>query len=365
MKIKPYLKSLVEDVMPELPDGQEVEFLDCGPGMNSYGVSEKILDAAKKYHWPEIWWHPDPNYKDLKEKIVEFWSVHTDLQMDQIQINNGSLEFLSRVNAIFLEPATKVLGFSPQFPAYGLDAQVCGARYDAVTLNPEEHFRFYVERLLEKIGSQYSLIYIDNPNNPTGQLISLEAIDAIAGKARDHDLAIIVDEAYGDYMEPSQSAINLTGKYNNLIVTRTFSKGYGLCSLRIGYGILPVELIDYYKTVTPPFRASSVGSYLAEVAISDHSFVTSCRQRVRMEKQKLIDGLEERSYLVSESYEYCPVFLAGHKNPEFDLSNALIMKGILTDPGTRYGVCKNYVRINCPASAEEFFRRLDSSSEIG
>lgn len=126
MKIKPYLKSIADDIMPEASFGPGVEFLDCGAGMNSYGVSEKVLEAAKQYHWPEVWWHPDPNYKELKEKIAEFWSAQIDLPAGRIQINNGSLEFLLRLNQIFLETGARVLGFSPPVP--GLCARRTGLR---------------------------------------------------------------------------------------------------------------------------------------------------------------------------------------------------------------------------------------------
>ena len=338
----------------------QAEFLDCSLGTNSFGVSEKVPEAAKEYDWSQAWRCPEPSYKALKEKVVEFWSQYADLETSQIQIEYGAMGVLEGVNRIFLGTGSKVLGCSPQFTGYVADIGVCGAKYDVVVLRPEENFKFYVERLVEKITPEYSLIYIDNPNNPTGQIISLGTIEAVVREAREKDVAVIVDEAYGDYMEQRQSAANLTNKYNNLIVVRTFDKGFGLCSLRIGYGILPEKLSDCFNKVTPPLRATAISSYLAAVALSDQDFVSSCRQRVKIGKGKLIKGLEEEGYLISETYECCPIFLAGHKNKDVDFRQELITKGILAVPGTDFNdLSRNYVRINCPPHAEEFLRHLE------
>lgn len=361
MKTKPHLKSFTRKTyVGHEPVIGQAEFLDCSLGVNSFGVSEKVLEAAREYDWSQVWRCPDPSYEGLKKKIIDFWSGYTDLEVSQIQIGYGAMGVLERVNRIFLETGSQVLGYSPQFTGYVADIETCGAKYDAVVLRPEENFKFRIERLAEKIDSKYCLIYIDNPNNPTGQIISLSAIEAVVRESELKDIAVIVDEAYGDYVEQRESAVNLTREYKNLIVVRTFSKGFGLCGLRIGYGILPTELSAYFDKVTPPFRTTAISSYVAAVALSDRDFITSCRQRVKTEKEKLIEGLRERDYLISETYEYCPIFLASHKNKDVDFRQELITKGILTIPGTDFEhLGKNYVRINCPPCAEQLLRRLE------
>lgn len=361
MKTKPHLKSFTRKTyVDHKPVMGQAEFLDCSLGTNSFGLSEKVLEAAKGYDWSQVWLCPDPSYEGLKKKIIDFWSGYADLEVSQIQIGDGAMSVLERVNRIFLETGSQVLGYSPQFTGYVADLGACGAKYDPVVLRPEENFKFHVERLVEKIDSKYCLMCIDNPNNPTGQVINLNVVETIVSEAREKDIAVIVDEAYGDYVEQRESAVNLTREYKNLIVVRTFSKGFGLCGLRIGYGILPAELSAYYDKVTPPFRATAIGSHLATVALSDQDFVHSCRQRVKTEKEKLIKGLKERDYLISETYEYCPIFLAGHKNKDIDFRQELITKGILTIPGTDFNdLGQNYVRINCPPRAEQFLRRLE------
>jgi histidinol-phosphate aminotransferase len=360
MKIRPCLTSFTRKAYAKHGlEAERGELLDCSLGVNRFGASEKVLEAATTYDWSRVWLCPDPSYDALKRRIVEFWADHADIQMDQVQIGHGSMEVLERVNRIFLETGSKVLGFSPQFTGYVADIGASGACYDPVILRSEEGFTFYVERLLEKLSPEYSLIYVDNPNNPTGQLINLNEIELLVREAEHRDVALIVDEAYGDYFEQRYSAINLINKYNNLMVTRTFGKGLGLCSLKIGYGILPLELSHYFSQVAPPFRATTIGSYLAAVALSDQDFIAGCRQLVRTEKEKLITGLRERGFFSSKTYEYCPIFLLGHENEDVDLKQQLLSKGILTVPGTDFEhLGKNYVRMNCPASADDFLRRL-------
>ena len=360
MKIKPYLPSFTRKAYAI--HGLEVEqgkLLDCSLGINNFGASEKVVEAATTYDWSGVWLCPDPSYNALKKGIVEFWSEYADIQINQVQIGNGSMEVLERVNRIFLEAGSKVLGFSPQFTGYVADIGASGACYDPVILRPEERFTFYVERLLEKLNPEYSLIYVDNPNNPTGQMINLNEIELLVQEAEHRDVAVIVDEAYGDYFEPRYSAINLINKYNNLIVTRTFGKGLGLCSLKVGYGILPLKLSDYFSKVAPPFRASTISSYLATIALSDTDFIDQCRQRIKIEKEKLIKGLNEIGYLTGTTYEYCPIFLAGHRREDVDLGKVLLNKGIKTVSGLAFeNLPYNYVRVNCPASSNEFLDRL-------
>ena len=364
MKVKPYLKSFTtEAYVPGEFLAGEAEFLDCSIGCNVFGASKMVLEAAREYDWSQIWRCPSPAYKELKGEIARFWSGYADIQTDQIQIGRGAIDILAGVNNIFLQEGAEVLGYSPQFMGYVSNIRACGAKYETVILRPEENFKFHAERLLERIRPEHSLIYIDNPNNPTGQVISLNAVEAVVRETRNKDVAVMVDEAYGDYMEQGDSAISLINKYDNLAVARSFDKGLGLCSLKIGYGILSVELSAYFNKVTPPFRTTAVGSYLAAVALSDRDFVASCRKKVKAEKGKLIRGLNEKNYLTSESYEHCPLLLVGHKNEEVDLKQELVSKGILTSPGTGFdNLSKNYVRVSLPARAEDFLVRLDRSS---
>ncbi len=360
MKVKAYLNHLNRKSYVSLePINRRGELLDCSLGCNLFGVSQRVLDAAKEYDWSRVWCYPDPAYLDLKEKLSKFWTGYADLDKRQIQIANGAMVVLERVNKIFIEPGAKVLGYSPQFTEYATDVEACGGRYEAVILDQAERFGFHTERLLAKISEDYSLVYIDNPNNPTGQVISLGQIEEIIKQAGKKGVVVIIDEAYGDYIGKENSAVNLIDKYTNLIVVRSFSKGLGLAGLRIGYGIFPYELASYYEKINIPFSVSQVSCFLAAEALLDEDFILNCRKMVEREKAKLIAGLEERGYFVGESFESCPIFVLGHSDGEVSLKARLLGRGILTEGGEGFrNLGDKYVRVNTPPSAEGFLACL-------
>jgi len=334
--------------------------LDCTGDVRYFGFPHRVSEFIKEYDWATSMRQlGDFTYKDLKGEICKFWSGFAELKPGQIKIGHGSMQVLERINKVFIERGVKVLGYAPQFREYVTELIMSGADYEAVLLDPEENFRFHTERFLSGISSDYCLIYIDNPNNPTGQLIRLGDIEEIIKEAQKRDVIVVVDEAYADYADKENSAVNLIHKYQNFIVTRTFTKAYQLLGIRVGYGIFPPELSDYYDKVDIPFPIPAVGSYLAREALLDQEFIPSLRQRVKSVKEKLVRGLEERGYLVADTFEECPIFVLGDRDENRDLENYLLTREILTSSGLGYGnLGKNYVRVKLPAKAGDFLERL-------
>ncbi len=359
MNIRPAVRQLARKSFEEESKPPKGDILDCALGRNSFGTSEKVIEFAKHYDWSDLWQHPDTSYKDLKQEICKFWSDYADLGVENIKVANGSCVILSRFNKLFIEPGVKVLGYVPQFSEYMVEVAVMGGKYEAVPLDPQEGFKFNLDRLLSKIKPDYCIVYIDNPNNPTGQLISLSDIETIIREAARKDIVVIIDEAYGDYVEERRSAVNLFNQYKNLVVTRTFTKGYGIGRFRVGYGILPTELGDYYGRIELPFSVSTMGASLAREALLDQDFILNTRQQVKAKKEKLTKELSQRGYLIGETCESCPLFILGHKDKDVDLKEELLSKGILTISGIGWeNLDKNYVRVNTPPRAEDFLARL-------
>ncbi|MBA7478549.1 Histidinol-phosphate aminotransferase [subsurface metagenome] len=360
MNIRPAIRQLVRESYGAQTEPPKGNILDCAVGRNSFGTSEKVVEFAKHYDWSDLWQHPDTSYKDLKQEICNFWSDYADLKIANVKVANGSCVILSRFNKLFIEPGVKVLGYVPQFPEYTAEVAVLGGSYEAVPLDPQEGFKFNLDRLLGRIKPDYCIVYIDNPNNPTGQLISLSDIETIVRETRKKDIVVIIDEAYADYIEEKHSAVNLINQYKNLVVTRTFTKGYGIGRFRVGYAMLSTELGDYYNRIELPFSISTMGASLAREALLDQDFILNVRQQVKAEKEKLTTGLSERGYLIGETCESCPIFILGHKDKNFDLKDDFLSRGIYTLPGTEWeNLGKNYVRVNTPPRAEDFLARLE------
>ena len=343
--------------MEEPPGGEGI--LDCSLGRNPLGVSEKVLKAAGRFEWSAICPYPDPFYKELRQRIVQFWADCAELKTEQVQIADGAIVLLERLNKLFIDPGSRVLGYSPQFTEYVTEVEASGGIYEAVLLRPEENFKFQVDQMLNRLKGEHSLVYLDNPNNPTGQFIPLDEIEAIALEAGKEEAVVIVDEAFGDYLGKESSAISLVNKYPNLVVVRTFSKAFGLAGLRVGYGVFSLELAPFYRKINVPFVISALSCYLAGEALADWEFIHHCKEIIRQEKRKLMEGLKQSGYLISETHECCPIFVLGCPDEALDLREELLAKGILTEGGRGFrNLGGNYVRVNTPRQADDFLSRL-------
>lgn len=358
MRIRPHLVEFERQGYIWMGDIQKEKLLDCAMGKNNFGVSPKVVDLARQYDWSELW-NPSHDYEKLKLAICTFWSDYAHLEAENIKIDNGSSRVLERFNRMFIEAGVKVLGYAPQFSGYVNDLKICGGNYDAVPLRLEDNFKFNLDTLASKITGDYSVVYIDNPNNPTGQLISLADIEAILKVASEKGVITLVDEAYGDYVNSANSALNLFNKYKNLVVTRTFTKGYGIGKFRIGYGVFPSELSRYYDKIKLPFSVPTIVSYLAKEALSDQKFIHECSQWVKEEKAKVVAVLKAKGYFVAETCEYCPIFVLGVQDENVDLRQELIGRGILSVSGQSFvNLKKNFVRLNLPSHTQQLLDRF-------
>jgi len=360
MQIRPTVMKHRRKSFEDESDPVKGDILDCALGRNLFGTSSKVIQFAEQYAWSDLWDVPDTSYKDLKKEICKFWSGYADLEIENIKVANGSAVVLSRFHKLFIEPGVKVLGYVPQFEGYDIEIDVLGGDYESVPLDPQENFKFNLNKFLSRIRPDHCIVYIDNPNNPTGQFISLGDIEIIVREAAKKDVIVIMDEAYGDYFEERYSAVNLFNGYKNLVITRTFTKGYGIGQFRVGYAILSAELGEYYNRIELPFSVSTMGASLARQGLVDQDFIAKIRQQVRAEKVKLITELSKKGYLIGETSELCPIFILGHKHKDVDLKEELLSKGILTTSGTDWkNLDKNWVRVNTPRNAKDFLTRLE------
>ena len=171
---------------------------------------------------------------------------------------------ITLVNTAFLQDNAQVLGVCPQFSDYMSNARLLGYDYQAIPLDAKAGYRFVPDAMLNAIHPGLSLIYIDNPNNPTGQIIPLDALRSIAEKARKCGACVVIDEAYGGFMPPETSAATLLRQLDNVIVLRTFSKGWGLAGLRAGYLLAAEELVAAIGKLSNPYVISEPARLIAE-----------------------------------------------------------------------------------------------------
>jgi len=326
--------------------------LDCSLGTNPYGFPREILSEINFEDF-DLSKYPDPYHDSLREALVEYW--RGAFTKEDVFIGAGSMGCLEKINKFTINEGSRVLGYAPQFSEYITEVRIMGGIYDYVSLRKEKEFEFEFEPFIEKICSKYTLIYIDNPNNPTGQIISLDILEEITQKAAKEDVIVVVDEAYGDFMSPKNSAINLD--YPNLVVVRSFSKGFGLANLRVGYAIIKgEELKELYSKVNLPFQINTLSEIMAIKTLEHSKFIEESKRLISKEKKEILDVLRKDFCIAKTSLEV-PIFLAGREG--MNVYRYMLEKGILTVSGESFpGLNDFYVRIRIPPAAKMFIEKL-------
>ncbi len=201
-----------------------------------------------------------PEYFDLPEMVAKYAGATAE----QVMITNGIDQAIDIIFRTFVDKGDKVIIPAPSFAMFNHSAQLVGANI-VDPLYSKKDLTFPLQEVLEAIDEQVKLIVICNPNNPTGTLASLDAIEKIAKKAG--DAIVYVDEAYFEFSK--RSALGLIKKYPNVIVTRTFSKAFGLAALRVGYVVACPEYIAEMLKVRGPYDVNQAAYYAVTAALED------------------------------------------------------------------------------------------------
>ncbi|MBC2578580.1 pyridoxal phosphate-dependent aminotransferase [Peptostreptococcus russellii] len=316
--------------------------IDCSVGENPYGLcpeirlDEEIINLVSTY--------PDSSDKFIRS-IVSKYSEIANLSDKNIALTTGSIGALTCLNRLFLKKGKKIIGIAPQFTAVIDDFNLYGADYDPVYLKEENNYKFEIKDFLNKLESiEEAYIYIDNPNNPTGQVIPLDEIEKIVMIAKKNNSFVCIDEAYGDYFTLDNSAINILNKYDNIAVVRTLSKGLGGAGIRAGYLISNEGFIKYFKKVNTPFGTSVFTNEIAAQLLESDWEEYARRKSIR-NKRILIESLNKIK--VAETAMDIPIAMYYVEDDSIDLEKELLKNGVRVVSGSSYdGLSKNHVRIN-------------------
>lgn len=269
-------------------------FVELGSNENTYGpsprVREVILDNLHSLHR-----YPDPLGTDLKRAIASKHSIKSE----QILLGNGSHELLMMIAQVFSGPETQVLVSQYGFAVYALAAQAAGAKLilcNALPSDAEQSRGHDLEALSSAINEKTRLIYLANPNNPTGTWFSSAAFADFMAKVPD-DVLVVVDEAYLEFVTVPelQSALALINQFANLMVARTFSKAYGLAGLRVGYIVAHPDCIAVMERVRESFNVNLLGLAASEAALGDDTHLQWVIEKNASERAWLIEQFRGRS----------------------------------------------------------------------
>ncbi|MDK2856799.1 MAG: hypothetical protein PWQ41_1865 [Bacillota bacterium] len=334
---------------------QEEQVLDCALGTNPLGTPPAAREAYRAAAGEDISRYPDPWADELKEDLARFWA-EAGITPSDIVVGPGSMGVLERLNKMLLFPGAKVLGYVPQFSEYVSDARAQGAIYYGLPLSGEK-LEFDLDAFLQRLTPDVALVYLDNPNNPTGQLLDLSILRSILERARDFSVPVIVDEAYGDFVPRECSAIFLSTSFSNLVVVRSFSKGLGLAGLRVGYAVLRGELRSLYSRVDLPFSLSRAACRAARAALTDSAFLEKSRAQVAAAKAALLGALTRLK--PAQTYPTTPILALTAPKPEVDLRDAFLRQGVIVESGADFpGLTKATVRLRVPRDLEKLLQRL-------
>ena len=232
---------------------------------NPLGPGPKALEAIQLAS-SEISRYPDGNGFELKRAIAERLSVTAD----GITLGNGSNDILELVARAYVCQAEDEVVFSQYaFVVYPLVTQALGA---TAVVTPANDFGHDLDAMLASITDNTKLIFVANPNNPTGTLLSDDAIYAFLSKVPS-SVIVVLDQAYIEYLDTTDLSIGWLNEFDNLIITRTFSKAYGLAGLRVGYSISNPEIADYLNRIRQPFNVNHIAQSAATAAIFDEAFL--------------------------------------------------------------------------------------------
>ncbi|MDH3218954.1 MAG: histidinol-phosphate transaminase [Gammaproteobacteria bacterium] len=310
--------------------------LGCSPR------AREVLERASEH----IELYPDANAYYLKQALARKLGVGEN----QITIGNGSNDVLDLVARSFLDRDAEAIFSQYAFMVYAMVTQACGATARVADASRETPYGHDLDAMHGLISDATRIIFIANPNNPTGTWLDAGELKNFLERVPDH-IAIVIDEAYFEYVDDDQypDALRWLVRFPNLIVTRTFSKIYGLAGLRIGYSVSSPELCDLFNRVRQPFNGNSLGLAAARAALDDDDFV----ERSRLCNQQGLRSM--RQWFDRRGIEYLPsagnFLTVRFGDASAHLYQALLERGVIVRPIANYDM-PHFLRISAGTEAQ-------------
>jgi histidinol-phosphate aminotransferase len=318
---------------------------------NPLGASPKAL-AALGGALAELHRYPDASAFRLREGLA----AHLGVSIVEVIQGNGSNELLELCVRTFTTPSDHVVFADPAFVVYQLAAMAHGVPFTAVPLREDVHD---LEAMAAAVTPKTRLVFVANPNNPTGTYVTRDAMGAFL-KRLPREVVVVVDEAYFEYADAADypNCLELRGLHERLVVLRTFSKIYGLAAFRVGYAVARPELVDYMNRVRAPFNVSTPGQVAALAALSDASHVEKSRAHNRTERARLTQTLSSMGLRVVPSQANFVYIDMGR--PARPIYEALLRRGVIVRP---FGALPASLRVTV-GTVPENDRFLGALSEV-
>ena len=283
----------------ELESG--VRCIKMASNENPFGPSPLAIEAIKAAA-SEVNYYPDNNVTELTARLAELHEV----DREQVLVTAGSTGFLEILARTLLGPGLNAITSKQSFISYPIITRATGAQFIEV---PTLHDGYDLERILEAVDVRTRVVYIANPNNPTGTVLGASAIDHFLDRLPSHVITVL-DEAYCDYASyfaaerglDYSHALDYVRQGRPVVVLRTFSKAHGLAGLRVGYGLGPAELMGYFARMKPAFTVSSIGEAAALAALADTDHIQRAVETNAVGAKLLTETLTEAGIQVTPTW---------------------------------------------------------------
>ena len=309
---------------------------------NPLGPSPKVL-AAVSAALPEITRYPDGNGFVLKQAIAEKFAV----PQERITLGNGSNDILELVARAWLAPGLNAVFSQHAFAVYPIATLAVGAECREI---PAKDYGHDLDAMLAAIDENTRVVFIANPNNPTGTWFDQATLADFLAKVPEHVL-VVLDEAYIEYAEPGElpNGLSFVNQFANLIVSRTLSKAYGLAALRIGFAVSSAQVANVLNRIRQPFNVNSLALTAAVAALSDTEYLEKSRTLNQQGLQQLQSAFERLNLQYIESRgNFIAVDFARDAAP---INQALLEQGVIVRPVAGYAM-PTFLRISVGTQAE-------------
>lgn len=334
----------------------EDAILKLASNENPLGMSPRAV-AAVRGEIDELARYPDGNGFALKDRLARRLAV----EPRQFVLGNGSNDVLELIARVFLAPGRAAVFAQHAFAVYPLATMATGARGIEV---PARDFGHDLLAMLAAITPDTRVVFIANPNNPTGTFAAAEDVRQFIAGVPD-EVVVVLDEAYNEYLPPEQrvDSVRWIDRYPNLVVTRTFSKIYGLAGLRVGYAVASPAVADLLNRIRQPFNVNSLALAAACAAVDDDEFVSASYQINRRGMAQLVDGLQSLALrLIPSSGNFVTFEVPAERGGAAAANQRLLAQGVIVRPIAGYGL-PDWLRVTIgqPEENARFLATLGSA----
>lgn len=333
-KLDPYVPGKsIEDVKKEFG---LTEIIRLASNENPYGPSPKAVLAAQETA-SLIHLYPEPTNRQLREKLGEYYN----LNLEQFLVSNGADNILLLISQAYINPGDEVIYCVPTFPVYRSSTILMGGTPVEIPLTDD--YKYDLEKILASINAKTKLIYICNPNNPTGTIVESGELEAFIKNVPEH-VIVVLDEAYAEFIDvPNyKMGAEYVKEQYHVISVHTFSKIYGLAATRVGYAMATKEMLQPLMAVREPFPVTRISDAAAIASLEDVKFKNFTLRKNRMEREFLSGEVEKLGFFVAKSSANF-LFVDTGKDVK-QLYIELMRRGIIVRPCTGFGY-PNHLRI--------------------